>query len=232
MKKIFIIIMIVVMLVSSLTIHTFAEENGSESSIELHEELDTCNLYDTIFKDTFGMGTGYEYDEKYYHKSSDDEVEWCLVYAINTPGPPAPFYTVLTDYVSLQGGYIPFSTMYGIYDAMEKKFYDLIKLESFDKYEGLVDQLLSYDKYMYPIGDADKDRKLTIMDATFIQRVEAELCTYNESIDDLRNRFVTPGSEKIAYISDIDGDGERSVMDATAIQMKLAEIEDTTPTEQ
>ena len=179
-------------------------------------------LYESDFINTFGQGTGYEYSEKYYHKNSVDEIEWCLVYAINTPGPPAPYYTVFDNYVSLQGDYIPFSTKYGIYDAKEEKFYDLKDIENFEKYENLIEQLLIYDEYMYPIGDADNDRKLTVMDATYIQMVEAKLCDYNESIDNLKNHFYTSSTEKISYISDFDRDGERTVLDATAIQLKLA----------
>ena len=222
MKKIYCIIMVTMLLISTLAIHAFAEEMSGMNNNEFPETLDNEYLYETDFTDVFGKGTGYEYDEKYYYKNSEGEVEWCLVYAINTPGPPAPYYTVFHNYVSLQGGYIPFSTMYGVYDAKENKFYDLNDLESLEKYDGLVEQLLIYDEYMYPIGDADNDKELTVMDATFIQKVEAKLCEYNEDVDDLRNRFVAANSEKIAYISDYDRDGERTVMDVTAIQQKLA----------
>ncbi|MBR2716035.1 MAG: dockerin type I repeat-containing protein [Ruminococcus sp.] len=59
------------------------------------------------------------------------------------------------------------------------------------------------------IGDVDGDKKVTILDATAIQRHEAEIKFIDE--------------ERFAY-SDVDNDGEITVMDATMIQKMVAQL--------
>ena len=216
MKKVISVLLIAVMLVSVFAIPAFATVNDS------FNVTDDTHLYEMAFQRTFDEGTDYNYDELYYHKNADSEIDWCLIYATTTPGPPALCYTVLPDYVSLQGWYIPFSAKYGLYDAKEEKFYDLQNIENFDKYEGLAEQLVIYDRYAYPIGDANLDRELTIQDATFIQRVLVNLGTFYEK-DDLTERFAA--GKKLSYICDINRDGVRSILDATAIQRKLAKLD-------
>ena len=62
------------------------------------------------------------------------------------------------------------------------------------------------------------------MDATFVQRVIAELDEFN-NYDNINDYYVHRGKEILKYISDFDRDGERTILDATAIQMKLAQLE-------
>ncbi len=108
--------------------------------------------------------------------------------------------------------YGPFIYQYGIYDIAEDKFYDVDELEeTYVKYYRLEDNLIRYAS-AYPAGDSDGDKIITILDATKIQRICAEL----ES--PIYNDDYSGGS----YISDIDNDGERTVMDATAIQKLVA----------
>ena len=63
----------------------------------------------------------------------------------------------------------------------------------------------------YIIGDADNDNALSIMDATHIQMILADII----SLDDFKSEF----------IADIDKDKIVSVMDATTIQLKLAQLD-------
>ncbi len=60
------------------------------------------------------------------------------------------------------------------------------------------------------LGDVDEDFKLSVLDATYIQKVIALLTTFTE----YQNRK-----------ADVDNDGEVSVLDATAIQKLLANIQ-------
>ena len=66
------------------------------------------------------------------------------------------------------------------------------------------------EEYFIPveIGDVDGDGEVSIMDATEIQMIIAQLKPALKDTD----------------IADVDGDGEVSIMDATAIQMQLAKI--------
>ena len=63
-------------------------------------------------------------------------------------------------------------------------------------------------KVKHILGDVDGDGEVSIMDATEIQMVIAQLL---------------PSLEDIT-VADVDGDGEVSIMDATAIQMQLAKL--------
>lgn len=60
------------------------------------------------------------------------------------------------------------------------------------------------------LGDVDKDGTLSIMDATEIQMVLAQLKEW--------------AYEKTEVLADFDNDGEVSVLDATAIQLRLAQL--------
>ena len=60
------------------------------------------------------------------------------------------------------------------------------------------------------LGDADRDDELTILDATKIQRVIAEMEGVPDSLFEV--------------VSDADGDGSLTILDATRIQRTLAEL--------
>ncbi len=107
--------------------------------------------------------------------------------------------------------YIPFETTYCIYDVSDDKFYDITKIDIL-AYRGLYDYLVESD-IATMIGDVDYDNKLTIIDATMIQRILANI-TY------IRNNFVT----------DFNCDGSVDIMDATAVQKEVANLTPVTPT--
>lgn len=62
----------------------------------------------------------------------------------------------------------------------------------------------------YMIGDVDMDGVISISDATYIQKINAEL--------------VTPENEIVNKLADADGDGSITISDATLIQKYIAEI--------
>ena len=104
----------------------------------------------------------------------------------------------------------------------EQKFYTLEDAWSMDicHKEEIFTEYLIKNNSAHRIGDADKDRKLTVMDATQIQRAEAKLCT----IDDWIMASHCYG-DKITLSTDFNHDGSRSVLDATAIQKKIAKLD-------
>ena len=68
-------------------------------------------------------------------------------------------------------------------------------------------------------GDSDGDGEVTVLDATRIQRLLAELCDIDGS-----SYTGKPLSAAQIIISDADNDGEVTIMDATAIQRYMAEL--------
>lgn len=72
------------------------------------------------------------------------------------------------------------------------------------------------------IGDVDKDKSLTIFDATTIQRNLAQISDF-ASNDEIQG-VCEDGSVSISYISDFNRDGVRDIFDATAIQKQLASL--------
>lgn len=131
---------------------------------------------------------------------------------------PAAVGFKLGDVVVQSGSmYGPFTYQYGIYDITEDKFYDVHDLkETYDKYYMLEDNLIKYAGAR-PVGDSDGDKLITVLDATKIQRVVAEL-EYSYYDD-----YYVDHKDGGGYVSDIDNDGAVTVMDATAIQMLLVE---------
>ncbi len=117
-----------------------------------------------------------------------------------------------------------------IYDVSAKEIYTFKEAQQSAR-EYLSDFLdnhadeLSRDYTVYKCGDVDKDGEVTVLDATFIQRVAAGLdkFPFDDGIGDMINSTIE--NPIIYYISDIDKDGQRTVLDATAIQRKIANLE-------
>jgi len=147
------------------------------------------------------------------------EIDWVLVHAYVNGPLPRECYAVLGDRVSLAGECVPFAVNYAVYDMNTKEFIDICDIEDWSVYNGLEKQIEKLELGV-PIGDADYDNKLTVLDATYIQRVAAKLCEYYD-IDDLSGRYQI--NDELKFISDFNRDGQRNVMDATAIQRKLVE---------
>ena len=212
MKKLVCIFLCVLMIFGLLVV---------SANAEVSTPTDTEYLFKERFLETrVNPSTkSLEYYEVEYHYDETNNIDWALLYADYYWGAPLTTYVIVGDRVATYGeDNIP-TTFYWVYDVKKDEFFDICKIQ-WDDYEGL-EPAIAELKIGRPIGDADFDNELTILDATFIQQVASKLCEYNyaDSIDD---RFTCQGDEKIAYVSDFDRDGERTVMDATAIQMKLA----------
>ena len=171
----------------------------------------------------------YYYKEIYYHYDSNNEVDWALVY-INAVDPrvdPGIRSAIYKDRL-LSGLFRVFDFNYGVYDVKKGRCYDVFDEKfKFEDYEGLDEALTAYEPGD-PHGDVDRDKALTVIDATLIQRAVAGLYVYEFDVrDDELYGNPAYGSwykdEGPKYMSDYDRDGERTVMDATAIQKKLVQ---------
>ena len=115
-------------------------------------------------------------------------------------------------------GWAPFEFAFGIYDAEQDRYYDLTEID-FDDYDGLYALWKNltlttpygriYEDSPYFDGDADGDGRVSILDATRIQRRLANLCTKYEIV---------------ATSADVDRDGSVTILDATRIQRYKASI--------
>ena len=112
--------------------------------------------------------------------------DWC-VYSTSYNYPYTLAFYVMKD-----------SKIYTLKDAWDKGIVtDLSPAVGFSEYT-----------YVYPVGDADLDFEISVMDATLIQMIVAK------TIDMSKIELFT--------VADIDQDKELTVMDATAIQLKIA----------
>lgn len=215
MKKIISILLVTMLLISTISTVAFAEV----AQEPIKDEYLYLNTFLEVYKEDI-FYNDYIYEELYCHRDSNNSIDWVLVMAQTSPPPPANYYWVFGDMVSLRGWSAPFKNMYAVYDVAKNEYIDICDLKTFDVYDGLKEQIYALN-FLYPIGDADRDKKITILDATYIQRVLAKLIIF--PTDDLTSYLcVTPG--ELNYLSDIDRDGKRNICDATAIQMKLAKL--------
>ncbi len=109
-----------------------------------------------------------------------------------------------------------------VYDAAQDTFFPIEKVNP-DDYAGILDAMDAL-KVGRPLGDADGDKDLTILDATAIQRDIAELSKLPQN--DTYTLEVNAVPWPCYAYSDADRDGETTVMDATRIQRMIADLDD------
>ena len=214
MKKILSVLFILIILVFMGTNTAFAtadDANISDSEFRFEYLLKNMQL------------TYYDYDEVYYHYTDENapesEIDWAIVYVMTDPVPSGGSVIVADRVITKANIFDTYPVNWAIYDAQLQK---IISIEQADpsKYDDF-EVGLEEAKIGYPFGDADRDATLSVMDATYIQRVLANLSEFSQG-DVIACGFWGVSFSEPHYISDIDGDGERTILDATAIQMKLA----------
>ena len=181
-----------------------------------------------------GLGPHYEGQDwyayespcyEYFSEANDTDLpDWILVFGMYMGLAPMPCYGIFGDYYIQNNNYLyPYSLGYYVYVPSKSKFYTLEEAwkADFECIENTFTEYLLVEGIANYIGDADGDNNLTVLDATYIQRTLAGLCTFN-SYDDMTSKKNVSDTEPLLYVSDIDRDGNRTIMDATAIQMKLA----------
>ena len=169
---------------------------------------------------------GAEYRELYYHYTADDTVDWALVYFLASPAADECISVIFADRIILEAVQSAvFLGGYGVYDVAADDFYTLHSLrDEPDRYPGLVEAVWE-QKVGRPLGDADGDNELTILDATRIQRVLAGLAETDIEIEAIWNfidSYEAHANVGPCGFSDADKDGEVTILDATRIQRKLA----------
>ena len=157
----------------------------------------------------------YEY---YSSENTTDTPDYVLIYL--SEDNYGSMYTahLFGDYVSNNNNWkFPFKFGYGIYLPETDELYDLT--EAYAKGIDGIENVFTEAGIGSLVGDMDKDRKITIKDATYIQKVIAELLPEDDYIYGWDDTAPTP-----AYISDFNRDRQRDIKDVTAIQKYVAGI--------
>lgn len=220
---------LILFMVNSFSVYALAESSENYKYQDVFQQYFEENV-----ENLDELEQKYQVCYGYFSTSNSSETpDWALVYAFCgwgiEPGIPTGIYlyTVCSDYFLDASGTLsePYEFAYYVYVPSENKIYTLN--EAFDaKLENIDYTFTQYLLVNKPyctniIVDADKDRKLTVLDATAIQRKLAGLATLMDNIASEHNASY---SERLYSLSDVDRDGELSILDATAIQMKLAQI--------
>ena len=161
-----------------------------------------------------------EYREIQHHQSTNQETDWvlaCDLYRFR--GTENDNAMVIDDsIVTFCDGSSVYPSAYAVYDVLQGRFFDLYDIKDYiDAYDGLSGALSDLN-ISRAIGDADDDYRLTIIDATVIQRYLASIRALSEDVD----IYHMDGRER--RYSDFDLDGEVTIIDATKIQRTLASI--------
>lgn len=188
------------------------------------------HLFEARFLELYGnmvYTDTHDYDELYYHYDENGDIDWALIKQCSHNAEPWEYNTFFKGRIFVYGSHTPFSFGYGLYDVKEDKFYDIIN-EDFDysKYQDLEEVFESFN-FGYPLGDADHDRVLSILDATAIQLHLANIqpLSYSDEVGGYHGYVSWDQLGYPKYISDMNCDGNRDILDATAIQLKLAGLE-------
>lgn len=162
---------------------------------------------------------GRYYEELYYHEDENGDTDWAL---LHTDLIGVNMGEVLQQWdlagIKISGSSLfPFGLPYVVYDVKEDRIrtFESDSSALFAEYKDLADVLLKQDLTditagRYGKGDANGDRSVDILDATFIQRKLAQLD--NDSV-------------LVTFAADTDEDGEVTVLDATRIQRELADAQ-------
>ncbi|MBQ2943352.1 MAG: hypothetical protein IJD93_01445 [Ruminococcus sp.] len=173
---------------------------------------------------TYGFEWNLNYYEGYEYYASDNLNQSTPDYVIISLNTNFYYDMGVTrfygNYVMIDdNGMIPFYFGKCVYIPAENKLLSLdeayaINLEGFEKAfaEGNLGKLM---------GDMDKDRKLTIRDATYIQKCIAGLMAFPKG--DIVGGVGLDSA--VVYISDFNRDCQRNIKDATAIQKYIAGLE-------
>lgn len=175
------------------------------------------------------------YDELYYYDNStggtieipEATPDYVLAKAGTYFSSPSLFYDMFSEYIVHGSCGDPYCASYYIYLPESDKIYTL--REAFDENIDGIEKVFTDYKLGNLMGDADGDRKLTIKDATCIQKCLANFEGFKLK-DEIRGHNLSVADDGtpdpyVCYIEDFNNDDQVNIKDATAIQKRLAKID-------
>ena len=188
-----------------------------------------------FFEDWYFHENWYFYDELYYYDNStggtiefpEATPDYVLAKANTYFASPLLFYDVFGEYIIHGSCGDPYCASYYIYLPESDKIYTL--REAFDENTDGIEKVFTDYKLGNLMGDADGDRKLTIKDATCIQKCLANFEGFKLK-DEIRGHNLSVADDGtpdpyVCYIEDFNNDDQVNIKDATAIQKRLAKID-------
>ena len=154
-------------------------------------------------------------------KTSADEpkLDYALICFRGNLVTSMPVATVYGDYVlNATMGYTPFTYGYCIYIPETQEVLSLT--DAYDRGIEGIEKVFTEAKVGRLMGDMDNDRKLTIKDTTYIQKIVAGF----EDYSDIEIYAAEFDDELPCSIADFNRDGERNIKDATDLQKYLAGV--------
>lgn len=171
----------------------------------------------------------YSYSEVYYYtdgKGADEMPEetpdYVLINGTLVMSSPSFSYGVIGDYVLFcENCGNPDCLGYFVYTPEDGKMRTL--KEAYDAGVEGIEKVFTDFGLGLLMGDADGDGRLTIKDATYIQKYLAKVEGINPPAGFMGHDACGNGPDGI-YVADLDVNGKVNIKDATAIQKKLAKI--------
>lgn len=229
-KRIMSFVLVLILIFGTVSVSAVSNAESFKYKDEMLQMLDE---YFHFLNGGSGLNlVGYSEDYEYY--SPDNSA---------TGDEATPDYVLITVYFDMQldaqstmlfGDYImidepstktPYAFGKCIYVPAENVGYALWQVYDKNNVEG-IENIFTEAGLGILVGDMDKDRKITVKDATFIQKCIAGLEAFDK--DDYVGRYDRVYSDKEnvpLYVSDFNRDGVRNVKDATAIQKSIAGLE-------
>lgn len=163
---------------------------------------------------------GYEYysDE---NTSTDDQAvpDYVVIYLAENLEGAMPVAYLFDDYLLYQYSMeFPFDFGIGIFVPKTGEVYDLV--EAYEMGIDGIEKVFTETNIGRLLGDMDKDRKLTVKDATYIQKIHAGI----EGFSDVEIYAGEFDETLPCAISDFNRDRATNIKDATAIQKYIAGI--------
>ena len=209
------------------------------------ERYGNCLFADRYFGEDYysteyNSDTGYDpdwvfYDELYYHYDESGEIDWVLIRANKIAGETSEACAHFGSYFLFGDFYYGFTLGIGVYNVKGDYFSSVSNDPywepdyqfPYENYDGFFEALEALKNMprgktcleFLMAGDMDADGEITILDATWIQRLLAGF-PYNEC-----GGHATFGAFSQSDMADYDRDGKVTILDATAIQRHLAGLE-------
>ena len=116
----------------------------------------------------------------------------------------------------------PYCLRYFVYTPENNKTYTLT--EAYNAGIEGIENVFTDFGLGYLMGDADNDRRLTIKDATYIQKYIAKVEEI-EAPEGLNGHNIDQSDDNFVSVADFDNNNNINIKDATAIQKRLAKID-------
>lgn len=175
-----------------------------------------------VDSDIFLTPENSTYKELYHHFGGNKEFpEYVLIELAADEEKQVPCVSVFGNYLMRDlSSTFPFAHRYAVYLPMKDSLMSLPDAYNLGV-EG-IEECISFCGGVELIGDMNKDGKLTVSDATFIQKQLAGLL--NDPFDTLENYKIGDKELPLGFKSDVDRDGKRTIKDATAVQKQIADM--------